>query len=235
MVPVTRRRVEKLAEWRMFSNEAVADVALHRDFSTWSREVATNEIYSTLLSYDLDWFTATDEFYLFQRMQRWAGVLTTAGCLERTVINPMLDNRFLTIVRSLRPQDKYASRFLAKLMCQLDGQLSSAPLNNRPAPRVYAQPFRLRNRASLVSTTARTAAAKLRQMATQTGRPRAGGRIVSAKISDFYRENPQALQPMRNMGIFRSDWLDGVVAGTIVLDPPSAAMLVNLEVAAMQS
>jgi len=232
-VTVTRRRVQQLAEWRMFSNEAVASHSLEPAFATSARTVTIDEIYSILASDGYDWLTATDEFYLRQRMQRWAGILSTATCLERAVVNPMLDNRFLGLARCLRPREKHASRFLGRLMCALDDELSSIPLNGRPAPKAYAYPRRSRNRVSLGAVTVRTAAAKVRQRAMRARRPSVGGEILAKKISEFYRDSSGALDAVRNLGVFRSDWLDQVAAGTTSVDPASVAMLVNLEVASI--
>ena len=59
------------------------------------------------------WLAATDDFYLSQRMQRWAGVTDTAVCLDRSVVNPMLDDRFIAIARGMAPESKRGSLFLA--------------------------------------------------------------------------------------------------------------------------
>ena len=111
-VPVTRRRVAKLAAWRMFANESVAASVLQPDFARWARETATEEIYQIFRNSGRDWFSATDDFYLAQRMHRWAGVTTTASCFDRVVVNPMLDDRFLGLVAQLPPSAKKSSSIL---------------------------------------------------------------------------------------------------------------------------
>ena len=109
-VPVSRERVERLARWRMFPNESVPLDVLQPSFGAWARESTIDSIHEAFLDFDTDWFRATDEFYLLQRMQRWAGVLATADCMRRTVVNPMLDHRFLDIVRSAPPTAKRNAR-----------------------------------------------------------------------------------------------------------------------------
>ena len=81
---------------------------------------------------------ATDELYLDQRMQRWAGVTDTAVCFDRVASNPMLDDRFIAIARSLPPGDKRNSIFLSRLQLALDDELAHIPLDGRPAPVAYA-------------------------------------------------------------------------------------------------
>ena len=230
-VPVTRGRVRRLAQWRMFTNEAVSLDALDPAFTGWARRAAVEELAAIFAGYGPDWLTATDEFYLGQRMHRWAGVLTTATCLERTVVNPMLDDRFLDLARSLHTRDKRGSRFLSRLSCRLDAELSAIPLDGRPAPRVYAYPG-LGNRAALAATTARKVGGKVRQRAMRVRRPPAGSEILAGKIAGYYRANPDVLGEIASFGVFRRRWLDAVAAGSTPVDPASAAMLINLEVAA---
>lgn len=229
--PVTRQRVQRLAEWRMFTNEAADPDALEPDFARWARQTVVDELYSIFASYGPDWLTATDEFYLGQRMHRWAGVLATATCLDRIVVNPMLDHHFLDLVRALAPRDKQSSRFLARLSCRLDDELSSIPLDGRPAPRVYAYP-NVRNYATLATMTGRKIAGKLRQRALRVRRPPVGGEILATKIAEFYREHPATLEGVSAFGVFRSGWLEKVTVGATPLNPAAAALLVNLEVVA---
>ena len=229
-VPVTRARVRRLAGWRMFANESVSGEALEPDFEQWAREAAVEDLYSIFTSYGSDWLTATDDFYLYQRMHRWAGVLASATSLERVVVNPMLDDRFLAIARDLRPADKQGSRFLSRLSCSLDEELSSIRLDGRPAPMVYAYP-RATNYARLAAMTGRKVVGKIRQRVLHSPRPPVGGEILAAKISKYYHEHPEALDGVRGVGVFRGEWLDKLAAGAAV-GPAAAAMLVNLEVAA---
>jgi len=55
---------------------------------------------------------------------------------------------------------------------------------------------------------------------------------LTPRIADYYRANPGALAPVRDLGLLSARWLDMMVAGATPLDPGSAAMLVNLEVIA---
>ena len=123
----------------MFVNESV----LHRtpwirSSSRWAREFAVGELYSlSFAATGRDWMAATDDFYLEQRMQRWAGVTGTAVCFDRVVTNPMLDDRFIDIARSLAPRDKRNSMFLSRLQVALDEELARLPLDGRPPPMTY--------------------------------------------------------------------------------------------------
>jgi asparagine synthase (glutamine-hydrolysing) len=229
-VPVTEKRVRRLADWRLFPNEAVPADVLDPAYVDWARERTVRELTTIFRSYGPDWLTATDRFYLRQRMHRWAGVLASATCLDRLVVNPMLDDRFLDLAARLRPRDKQGSRFLARLSCRLDEELSAIPLDGRPAPAVYAYPS-ARNRAALAAMTGRKITGKVRQRLRRDRRPPVGGEVLAAKVAEYYREQPAALDAVAGLGIFRADWLAAVAAGSAGLAPAAAAMLVNLEVA----
>jgi asparagine synthase (glutamine-hydrolysing) len=227
---ITRERVRTLAEWRMFTNEAVPDGVLQPEFARWAHEIALDELSTILTGYGPDWLGATDQFYLSQRMHRWAGVLATSTCLDRVVVNPMLDDRFLDVARGLDPKDKKSSRFLSRLSCSLDPELSAIPLDGRPAPAVYAYPSPA-NSARLALMTGRKISGKVRQRLLRTRRAPAGGEVLAARLTDYYRANPAVLESVAKVGILSAEWLEQVAAGTRDVAPAAAALLVNLEVA----
>ena len=172
---VTRARVARLAAWRMFANEAIDPGALAADLRDGARERAIDRIFELMAGTGKEWLAATDDFYLDQRMQRWAGVTDTAVCLDRSVVNPMLDDRFIAIAQGMSPQSKRGSRFLGRLQMALDPALGRLPLDSRPPPEAYAHPGP-RNRVRAMQTLARKAAVKARQRFVHDTRPPAGGR-----------------------------------------------------------
>jgi asparagine synthase (glutamine-hydrolysing) len=174
-----------------------------------------------------DWLTATDEFYLWQRMQRWAGITETAVCFDREVVNPMLDGRFVEIARSLPPRMKRNSLFLSRLLVALDQELAEIPLDGRPAPVTFANPSFLSSVRG-TSATLRKIGRKARQRLYRTHRPPAGGEILAAKVIQHWRQKPDSFDCLEGLGIFRSDWLKKVLTGSVEPEPATVAMLVNL-------
>lgn len=228
--PVTRRRVERLVRWRMFANESVPADALEPGFAAWARDATTAEVFSLMAATGRPWMAATDDFYLRQRMQRWAGIVGTAVCFDRVAVNPMLDDRFIAIARALAPRDKRNSRFLSRLQVALDEELARMPLDGRPAPVAYATTSP-GNSARQAASTLRKAARKARQRAARATRPPAGGEILAAKVAEHWRAEPAVLDSARAAGIFRDDWIDGVLTGEIEPGPSTTALLMNLRVA----
>jgi asparagine synthase (glutamine-hydrolysing) len=226
-VPVTKIATTLLADWRIFANESVTTEALEPQFARWARDFTINEIYLLLAAADRDWFTATDEFYLRQRMQRWAGVTETAVCFDREVTNPMLDGRFLEIARSLPPRLKRNSLFLSRTLTQLDEELANIPLDGRPAPATFAY-ITLSNFARQSAATMGKIRRKARQRLIRAHRPPAGSEILVAKVVQHWQQDPDSLDCLTGLGIFRPEWLKKVTKGSIDPEPASVAMLINL-------
>jgi asparagine synthase (glutamine-hydrolysing) len=225
--PVTRRRAQRLAAWRMFANESVEPGGLDPEFGSWARNFAMKDVCGVLEETGLPWFTATDVLYLGHRMQRWAGVLSSAVSMDRQVVNPMLDDRFLRIARRLSPQDKRNARFLSRLLLALDRDLAAIPLDGRPTPLAYAHRS-LRNTAQLVGSDMAKFRHKVVQRIRQVNRAPAGGEILAAKVVEHWQANPGLLEPLRKMDIFDSEWLDGVVEGRVIPKSSSVSFMVNL-------
>lgn len=211
-VPVTRRMVDQLAGWRMFVNERVADEALAPAFLAERREHTVDAVFQVMRDTQLPWWPATDEFYLFGRMQRWAGVLATARCQDRASVNPMLQRDFLDIARGLPPAAKRNMGFLAAILMHLDAQLAAIPLEGRPAPQVYAHrgPTRTGRLAALqVGKVYR----KAQQRRTSGAHVPIGGGALAARVVEHWRENPGDLEAIAPLGIVSQPWLERLVDG----------------------
>jgi asparagine synthase (glutamine-hydrolysing) len=224
--PVTRTRVRRLVDWRMFANESVPLTAFGPDVVA-PRESATEDVFRLMSESGEPWFAATDRFYLEQRMQRWAGATETAMCTRLEVANPMLDDRFIAIANALDPADKQQSRFLASLQVALDIELSALPLDERPAPRAYAAPG-LAGRVAQSRATATRAGRKLGQRLRGDRRPPAGGALVAGAVVEHWREHPELLEPVAASGALDPDWVAEIANGSTVPDPAGVAFLVNL-------
>lgn len=225
---VSRARVARLASWRMFANEAVDPAALVPALRETARDRAVDRIHALMAATGKDWLAATDDFYLDQRMQRWAGITDTAVCLDRSVVNPMLDDRFVAIAQGMSPESKRGSLFLARLQMALDPELGRMPLDGRPPPEAYARPG-LANRARSARTLAVKGARKARQRLGSSTRPPAGGTVLASKVVEHWRRQPELLDAAREHGVLDDGWLDQVVDGR--LDPAASSVAFVLNVA----
>jgi asparagine synthase (glutamine-hydrolysing) len=224
---VTRAKVARLTAWRMFANEAIDPLALAPGMREGARERATDRVFALMAGTGKEWLAATDDFYLDQRMQRWAGVTDTAVCLDRSVVNPMLDDRFIAIAQAMAPESKRNSRFLARLQMALDPGLGRVPLDGRPPPEAYADP-NLRNRLLAAETLARKAARKVRQRLRSDTRPPAGGAVIAAKVVEHWRHEPALLRATLAHDVLDEAWVEGVLAGEVEPAPSTVAFVLNV-------
>ena len=161
-----------------------------------------------------------------------AGVTETAVCLDRQVVNPMLDDRFIAIATALDPLDKRSSRFLGRLQLALDDELGSIPMDGRPAPAAYAHRS-ARNSARQTAATVAKARGKVLQRLRGETRPPAGGEVLAAKVVEHWRAEPSVLERL-GLGIFADPWLGSVTARDAPLRPSSRIALAVDLVAALR-
>lgn len=226
----TRARVARLARWRLFPNEAVPDEVLEPGFAQWRRTAALEELEAVFATLPHGWAEATDAFYLWQRMHRWAGATATSTCQDRLSLNPMLDPRFLDVGARVPPAHRAGMRFLSSILVELDPSLAALPLDGRPAPDVYARPGPA-NRARLASLTLRKAAGKARQRAGGTIRPAAGGASLADRVVDYWREDASDLELASRAGVVRDDVLDQIASGALAPGSTTVSLVATLAAA----
>ncbi len=222
-------RIRRLAQWRLFPNEGVPDEFMHPRVRGHRKETALQAVREIFAESSADWSVATDQFYLWQRMQRWAGLLASARASERVVVNPMLDQDFLELGMRLPAEWKAGMQFLSRILVRLDPDLADLPLDGRPAPAVYAHPG-ARQRLLVAGLTARKAWGKARQRFTATGRPAAGGAGVADRLVQTWREEPGVLDRVRELELVSPTALDAMLSGDPV--PESGVVLTANLVAA---
>ena len=233
-VPVTSQRAKRLTDWRMFANESVEPDVLSSEFRTWARDFANREVLSVLEETRLSWLSATDDLYLRQRMQRWAGVTETAVSSVRQVVNPMLDDRWIATTTALSPRDKRHSLFLARLQVSLDEELARVALDGRPAPIAYAQPGP-RTATQQHLATGRAAGRKLLQRVSGRRRPPAGGYDLASQVIQHWRQHPDLIGSLANSEIIDRQWIDDLLMGRREATPSTVAFVTNLSLAAART
>ena len=224
---VTSRRIRQLARWRLFPNEAVPPGVLGEEFAQWGRAVTLAKLEEIFTMAGPQWYPATDEFYVSQRIQRWAGVLASSTCYDRYVVNPMLDHRFLAIAQRLPSRLKSGSRFLASIMECLDGELAALPMDGRPPPAVYARPG-FRRSLHLSAATLNRVAGKASQRLRQQRRPAAGSEVLARFMQEHWRSRPDTLEPVRATGYLSEAWLTAFLSGSVDASPAAIAFMSNL-------
>ena len=229
-VPVTAERAKRLADWRMFVNEAVEPEALTAAFVSWAHPMTEQDVYAHLQRTGKSWLAATDDLYLNHRMQRWAGVTETAWCQRREITNPMLDHAFLELAQRLSSLDKRNSRFLSRLQMRLDPELGQIPLEGRPAPVAYTRRS-LSGSVAMMTSTGRRMVKKVGQRVRRTSRPPAGGAVLSRQVVAHWQAHPDVLEKTLSLGVVDERWARELLRGDRSASPSAVAFLTSLVVA----
>jgi asparagine synthase (glutamine-hydrolysing) len=219
------RLIERLADWRLFSNEAVEPAALEPAFRAASR-AATMQLLTTCFPVG-DWLRATDEFYLYERVRRWGGAHCTVATMRRDSVNMLLNRRFVQLALAVAPTDKRDSQLAARLMSRLDPELASLPLDTGLVPaRLGDRTLRTKAVGSLSS--ARRTGRKAWQRARRGRRPQVGAAHAATLLLEHWRGAPAVCAPLESVpGIDRS-WLRGLLAGAHDAQPTTLAFLANV-------
>lgn len=223
------RLVERLARWRVFSNEAVENDALDPDFAAAAQERTLARMAE--LFAPGDWLRATDDFYLYQRMHRWAGAHGSVAAVRRYTVNSMFDRRFIELALAVAPADKRESRLLGRLMTRLDPALARIPLDSGLVPERLGTRDAV-TRLAIASVTARKAARKVRQRLVHGKRPQLGAAGIAQLVVAHWRAEPATVQALYDVKALNRTWLDGLLAGAHPAAPTTVAFLVNLLAAA---
>jgi asparagine synthase (glutamine-hydrolysing) len=224
------RLVQRLAEWRLFANEVVAPDALEPDFAEPARAAALDAVSACFAGYPADWLRATDEFYLWQRMQRWASTHSTVAAVDRWFVNPMLDRRFLQLAHAAAPADKRDSHLTGQLILRLDPRLAAVPLDSGLVPARLGRRG-VATTAAVAQVNARKVAGKVRQRLGRARRAQLGTADMAALVVAHWRATPDVVRPLRHNGLVRASWLDELLDGRRDAEPTTVAFLVNLLVA----
>ncbi len=223
--------VDRLARWRLFSNEAVQEAALDPTFLAEARDATLARLRE--LFAPGDWLRATDEFYLYHRMYRWSGAHGSVAAVRRHFINPMFDRRFIELALAVDPADKRDSLLLGRLMSRLDPELAGLPLDSGLVPARLGTRSAA-TRLTIATVTARKAARKLRQRLTHARKAQLGAGSAAALVLAHWRAEPQACRALYDVPILNREWLDGMLAGSHTAEPTTVAFLVNLLAATEQ-
>ena len=219
------RLIHRLAEWRIFANEAVEPAALDPVFAVEARKntlSALEELFERG-----DWLRATDAFYLYQRMHRWAGAHGTVAAVRRRAVNPMFDRRFIELALAVAPADKKNSMLLGRLMRTLDPELAAIPIDSGLVPsRLGTRDFR--TRVAIARVMGRRMALKAGQRLTHGRRPQLGAASAAELVVTHWRTSPSSCAALYDLPMLNRRWVEGLLRGDHGASPTTVAFLVNL-------
>ena len=138
--PTTQARVDRLVRWRVFANDAVEPWLFHPGVIESARSDTLRRLQDEFSTYGPDWLRATDDHFLYGRMQRWCGADFSAAGLDRPLLAPYFCAPFLVWARRLDPLQKRSSRLFSAVLERLDPELARVPLVTGLSPHDLAHP-----------------------------------------------------------------------------------------------
>ena len=229
-VHTTPRRVRTLARWEAVPERERAGQRVRRRFpAAWRHEVTVDRLGAIFDALPEQWNDATDAFYLWQRMQRWAGVTTTSTCLDR----------FAMIPCSTRGSG-----------CRPSGTTTGPCRHALPQPHPRGLPrtwqtFRwttVRLRTSMRTRESRTVPdsrhsprgrpdGRPSSVCSRVLAPRRGAPPWSTWWSVSGRRGPSLLVPVAEVPVLRAGFVDDVVAGAGTVPTPATVGLLTTLIA----
>ena len=221
--------VDRLARWWFLTNDATAADALEPDFAAAAKADATAAIRRAFSGYQTDWLTAIDEFFLQERVHRWVGINFTGACLDRTIVGPYLDPRFLALARSVPPTHRSGSGYAARVLERLDPWLANAHLATGVRPKHLPRKYVPKALAEYsVRKYAQRGMEKVYQFARGKAATAAGTPVLADLVIRHWREQPKLVEPVLRSGFVREDWLSGLLTGAHGTDAATVGFLTNL-------
>jgi asparagine synthase (glutamine-hydrolysing) len=227
--PTTPRRVEQFINWRIVANDGAGE-ALDPDFAAVAHRSVRDIVNECFAGFSSNWLRATDEWYLWQRAQRWGGSRSTVAAIERWSVDPMFDRRFQELSLALAPVHRRDARFTGQLIARLDPQLAAVPVDSGLVPAQLGR-HGFTTTAAVARVTVRRFARKVRQRFGQQRSPQLGAAGMAALVVEHWRNAPEVLEPVRRAGVICSSWLDGLLSGRHGGNASTVGFLVNLLVA----
>jgi asparagine synthase (glutamine-hydrolysing) len=219
--------VDRLAKWRLFTNEAVDPACMGQSRADWARESTLIQLRKIFSQYDTDWLSATDAFYLGERMARWAGIRLSVASTERTLLGSLTHPKFIALAQECPPEYKRGSRLMARVLQELDPELARLPLDSGYIPAELAGAnFTARLRSYRV--TARKVISKGRQQMSHTRRPARGASLLSERVLEYWRSQPGILDGLTHLDIIDEDWLSELLAGRCTANASTVGFLASL-------
>lgn len=218
--------IERIMQWRLVSNwnaaPALFDVEFRRNAESWLRE----DSWSYVSDLDVPWPLATDELYLFARLQPWGGSVFSRRGADRQILAPLYHPRFIEWASRIPIALKRNSRAFSAVLHDVAPDLAALPLDTGVTPFQLADRS-LRSRGVVLATSGRRVRQKVQRRISRRGKTPVGTARLSAAILTAWRaEPPDALSSIPWLD---QEALEQVVAGRRELTTPSIAFLMNLD------
>ena len=225
---VTPSLVERLASWRLFTNQPVDTALFAAEFLADGRSDALRAVRIALGDVEDGWLRACDELYLRVRMRHWTGRDFSRASVSRIILAPYFDAQMIAWGRRAAPSDKRRSRLFNAVLEQLDAELASIPLDTGVTPRALAR-LGMTTRARLASDSGRKLLTKVRQRVQRRGRTPIGVPALAALVRRHWLEIDDPLRRVQELAFIDASAVREIACGRRSVDAATVAFLAGLD------
>ena len=217
---------ERLVRWRLTVNQAVDRSLLNQQFIARGQQRLRADIWSYFEDLDADWPRATDQIYLFGRMQRWAGAVYSQMNTQPDHLAPFFHPAHVEWASRLADPVKRGSRTFVAMLDRLSPDLARVPLDSGLTPAQLVD-HSLLGRSRSIQRDIRRAARKVQQRIEGRRYSPGGTQTLAQQVMREWRHDPPI--NLQHVSWLDSAYLDRVLEGNAELDAVSVAFLVNLD------
>lgn len=222
-------RVESVVRWQLALNQSVDTSVLDPSFVAGSAAELRVQAWQLVEGVDGEWPQATDQIYMFGRMQRWAGPAYSHWGLERHVVAPFFHPDYVDWASRLPLAAKRTSSAFLDVLAVLDRGLFDRPLANGLTPRQMRSATVL-GRIQRRRRDAHRLARKARQRIANRRHVPAGVGSLSHLMAEVLRREPPVT--LASVDFLDQEGIDRFLSGARELDPVSISFLINVAGAA---
>jgi asparagine synthase (glutamine-hydrolysing) len=229
--PLARRPDEALAQglirMRLEANDRVDPSLFPPERYRESRSRAEARAVRRLVSLGATWSDALDRFYLYERMQRWAGNGLSNFLSDRVYLCPFLDPDFVTASLAVPARARSNSRAAFELLAALDPELAAIPLDSGLRPSLVVE-APLRAQLAEAGYIVDKAVARLKRSLKGGGRATLGSATVAQL---WHRHRLFERLPGDSLlatGLFEPTALDALLTGRLLPDRPTLGFLLMM-------
>lgn len=217
----------RLVRWRLEANDRVDPALFAVEPYAANKLAAEDRMVRRLLSFTGNWGERLDQFYLFERMQRWVGAGARNRFVDRTSLYPFFDPDFVAAAMAVPAATKNNSHAAYALLARLDPALAAVPLDNGRAPAAFVgSPFRARF--ADARQTAKKVAERVRRKLGGGGKPTLGSESIAQLWHRHRLFERLPIDALAGTGLFDIAALDRLHNGSWLPDRPTLGFVLMM-------
>jgi asparagine synthase (glutamine-hydrolysing) len=222
------KNIDRIINWRIMINEKVDPRIFKTTVHQKGYQNGVQRIHRLFDRYPGSLLQKSDWFYLFQRMNRWAGSGLSSACQHRPVIAPFFDKRFVTWAFKVPCEYKRQGRIFAEIMKRFNSDLASLSLAGGPCPSDIVRPTVLSDLKKKVHFLGKVAS-KLAQKAGWDNKNAIGVPLLFRCLSEKWTRSETSLDWLDCYPALQKDFIVKTLKNKGIKSPSTLSFLLSLK------